>query len=275
MDRVSHRTTRTTAGNRAVPRSRRTVLIRPRLAVLALAASLLLSGCTGGGQPEADGAPADSGAPAATPTAEGPTVPVREAREGWKVFSDPSRQLSFELPEAWVVQPLQPEPGVYAPESLHYAVRTPEGTTVAEVHSGIVTQEEPCPDAQRAEYFVIGSEPLALTEVPPASTDIEPRFVVRLITGFRFFGAYGVTDQVGGADGLACSLTNTVDGGGTLGRVSFGDLEVLAPKAPANTGPQTVSFGTIGEAEAYYETPEFTTIREMISSLQLATAPAQ
>ena len=49
---------------------------------------------------------------------------------------------------------------------------------------------------------------------------------------------------------------------------------MLAPKAPANTGPQTVSFGTIGEAEEYYASPGFTTIREMIRSVQVAGVAA-
>lgn len=233
-------------------------------------AALLLTACTG--SPEGGSAAPSSDAPSATPTV--PPVPLREAREGWKIFTDPGRLVSFELPEAWVVQPLEPAPGAYAPDSLHYAVRTPEGTTAAELHSGILTPEPPCPDAERTSYYVIGSEPLALTGGPPADTGIEPRFVVRLITGFRFFGAYGITDQMGGADGLACSLPNTVQGSEALGRFSFGDLEALTPKAPANTGPQTVSFGTLGEAEAYYATPDFAIIREMIQSVQVAAEPA-
>ncbi|WP_146070859.1 hypothetical protein [Arthrobacter sp. B1805] len=239
--------------------------------VAAVLACLVLASCTG--TQEGEGGAVESSVPAASPTPEPTTAPLREAREGWKVFTDPSRLVSFELPEAWVVQPLQPEPGAYAPDSLHYAVRTPEGTTAAELHSGILTQEAPCPDADRTPYYVIGSEPLELTGQPPAATDIEPRFVIRLITGFRFFGSYGITDQVGGADALACSLSNTVQGSEALGRFSFGDLEVLAPKAPANTGPATVSFGTIGEAEAYYGTPEFASIRSMIQSVQIATDP--
>ncbi|MPY09393.1 hypothetical protein [Arthrobacter bussei] len=233
----------------------------------------LLTACTAAGEGDAGPAPSSSAATPGAP-AEPTVAPLREAREGWKVFTDPSRLVSFELPQDWVVQPLDPAPGTYAADSLHYAVRTPEGTTAAEFHSGIITPEAPCPDAERTPYAVIGSEPLALTDQPAASTAIEPRFVVRLITGFRFFGAYGVTDEVGGADGLACSLANTVQGSEALGRFSFGDLEVLAPKAPANTGPQTVSFGTIGEAEAYYAEPGFATIREMILSVRVAEPPA-
>lgn len=241
-----------------------------RALTAAALAALLVSACT---SPQDDGAApsSSSSSPSASPD---PTVaPLREAREGWKVFTDPARLVSFELPQEWVVQPLEAEPGGYAADSLHYAVRTPEGTTAAEFHSGIQRAEAPCPEAERAPYYVIGSEPLDLTGEPPAATDIGPRFVVRLITGFRFFGAFGVTDQVGGADGLACSLPNTVQGSDGLGRFSFGDLEVLVPKSPANTGPQTVSFGTIGEAEAYYSAPEFATIREMIMSVQAATDP--
>lgn len=252
-------------------RSRPGLSRRPyALAAVGLAA-VLLTGCTGTG--EAD-APAPPPSVTASATPEATVAPLREAREGWKVFTDPRRLVSFELPAEWVVQPLEPAPGVYAPDSLHYAVRTPEGTTVAEFHSGIQTPEEPCTEADRTTYYVIGSEPLQLSGEAPEATDIEPRFVIRLITGFRFFGAFGITDQVGGADGLACSLPNTVQGSPELGRFSFGDLELLVPKAPANTGPQTVSFGTIGEAEAYYETPEFATIRQMILSVQVAAPPA-
>jgi hypothetical protein len=231
-----------------------TVRKRPCAVVTAVLLGLLLSACTAAD----DG---DSG-PGASPSA---------ASAG---ATPEATLVSFELPQEWVVQPLEATPGTYAPDSLHYAVRTPEGTTAAEFHSGIITPGTPCPDAERTPYYVIGSEPLALTDQPAATPDIEPRFVVRLITGFRFFGAYGVTDEVGGADGLACSLSNTVQGSEALGRFSFGDLEVLAPKAPANTGPQTVSFGTIGEAEEYYARPEFATVREMIRSVEVAEAPA-
>jgi hypothetical protein len=249
-----------------------------RLRIVAvLLASSALAGCTSGDVSEETGGDGPSSAApgtTATPVTPGPpNVPVREAREGWKVFSDPARLLSFELPAAWVVQPVEPESGTYAPDSLHYAVRTPEGVTTAELHTRILTQEPPCPEAGRTPYYVIGSEPVQLTDAPAAATDLGPRFVVRLVTGFRFFGSFGLTDQVGGADGLSCSLSNTVDGGGDLGRVSFGDLEVLAPKLPADTGPQTVSFGTIGEAEAYYATPEFATVRQMIQSLRLVAPP--
>lgn len=261
--------TRSAPGSRRLPRV-------PAVITAAVVTMLLLTSCTvtdGGG----DAAPPAPGPAGQSPTAEpadDPTVaPLREARDGWKVFTDPGRLVSFELPQEWVVQPLETQPGAYAPDSLHYAVRTPDGVTTAELHTGILTADEPCPEVDLTPYAVIGSEPLVLTDQPAADDGIEPRFVVRLITGFRFFGAYGITDQLGGPEGLACSLSNTVQGNEELGRVSFGDLEVLAPKAPANTGPQTVTFGTIGEAEEYYATPEFATIREMISSVRIAPSP--
>ncbi|MHA7238401.1 hypothetical protein [Arthrobacter sp. TMS1-12-1] len=240
----------------------------PRALAAAVLTLALLTACTGAGDGGATPSPAGPALTATAEPAEPASAPLREARDGWKVFTDPGRLLSFELPEEWVVQLLDPEPGVYAADSLHYAVRTPEGVMAAELHTGIQAPEAPCPEWERTPYYVIGSEPLDLTGEPSAG-DVGPRFVVRLITGFRFFAAYGITDRVGSEDGLACSLSNTIEGGEALGRVSFGDLEVLAPKAPANTGPQTVSFGTIGEAEAFYDTPEFATIREMIRSLRV------
>ncbi|MHA7278757.1 hypothetical protein ACX80H_03280 [Arthrobacter sp. MDT2-2] len=253
---------------------------RGRTRVLGLLASaalatLLPASCAGTqeGDGSATGAPSTGTSDPAPATSAEPAAPLREPRDGWKVFADPARLVSFELPEAWVVQPLEHEAGDYAPGSLHYAVRTSEGNIAAELHPGIAGPAAPCTDAERTPYHVLRSEPLDVG-LPPAGTGIEPRFVVRLITGFRFFGAYGITDEVGGADGLACALPNTVQGSGTLGRFSFGDLEVLAPKAPAETGPGTLSFGTLGEAQAYFDTPEFATISEMIRSIRVGAAAA-
>ncbi|WP_155850024.1 hypothetical protein [Arthrobacter sp. H41] len=240
-------------------------------ALAVLAAALLLAGCSGGGEAPPDAGPS-AGAPSAVATSSAPeaTTPPREAREGWKVFTDPHRLLSFELPADWVVQPIEPGPGVYAADAVHYAVRTPAGTTAAELHSGIQTEEPPCPATDPTPYYVLGSEPLNIPAAPGAVDAIEPRLVMRIIQGFRFFSSYGITDSVGGADGVACALTNTVLADNALGRVSFGDLEVLVPKAPANTGPQNVTFGTIGEAQAYFDSPQFAVTRQVIASLQFA-----
>ena len=254
--------------------------VAPRSVALAVVAILLLSSCTPGpeavddvvGQPSAPPPTTASAAPE-PPTATPTMPPLREARAGWKVFTDPARLLSFELPGDWLVQPVQVDPEGYAPDSLHYAVRTPEGTTAALLHTGVPSPEVPCAEGERTPYYVIGSEPLEDAGGSPGGEGVEPRFVIRLITGFRFFGSYGITDQPGGEDYMACSLSNTVQGGATLGRVSFGDLEMLAPKAPAETGPGTVSFGTIGEAEAYYAADDFEVIGQLIRSLRFAEGP--
>ncbi|WP_051477266.1 hypothetical protein [Arthrobacter sp. Br18] len=243
-----------------------------RTLALLSAAVLLLTGCSGGEESPDAGrtTAAASTAPAAEPPSPEATSPPREAREGWKVFTDPRRLLSFELPADWVVQPAEPGAGVYAADAVHYAVRTPAGITAAELHTGIQTEDPPCPDFGPSPYYVLGSEPLSIPAAPDAVDAIEPRFVMRIIQGFRFFSSYGITDQVGRADGVACTLTNTVQADNPLGRVSFGDLEVLVPKAPANTGPQNVTFGTIGEAQAYFDAPEFAPTRQVIASLQFA-----
>ncbi|MBG6216742.1 hypothetical protein IWX75_001186 [Arthrobacter sp. CAN_A6] len=245
--------------------------LRCRALAVFSAAALLLTGCSNGDEGSPDAGPT-AGAPSAVATSTAPevTVPPREAREGWKVFTDPLRLLSFELPADWVVQPIEPGPGVYAADSVHYAVRTPAGTTAAELHTGIQTEEPPCPASDLTPYYVLGSEPLSISAPPDAADIIEPRLVMRIIQGFRFFSSYGITDQVGGADGVACALTNTVLADNSLGRVSFGDLEVLVPKAPANTGPQNVTFGTISEAQTYFDSPEFAVTRQVIASLQFA-----
>lgn len=234
---------------------------RRRMLGLAMfgATGCLLVSCT-------PAAPAPAPEPTQLPTQEA-TVPLREAREGWKVFSDPSRRLSFELPQDWLVQPVPIDPDAFAPDSLHYAVRAADGRTMAELHTGIRTPEVSCEEVQRTPYHVIVSEPLDVDDAP----NPDPRYAVQLITGFRYFGAYGITDQVEG-DGLACTLVNTVDTGKAFGRISFGDVEVLAPTAPAETSVDALTFGTIGEAEEHYSTPDFETIGTMIGSFQVSGA---
>ncbi|KNC19224.1 hypothetical protein AC792_07410, partial [Arthrobacter sp. RIT-PI-e] len=102
----------------------------------------------------------------------------------------------------------------------------------------------------------------------PGPDRVEPHFVIRLITGFRFFGSYGITDRVGSDDGLACALPNTVEAGERLGRVSFGDLPVLVPKTPADTGPATGALGPPGEAGEYHATTDFDVVGQVIRSLR-------
>lgn len=236
-----------------------------RTVALACAAALLLTSCTGARDDPEDVVP-PSGSPAASPT---PTAsPLREARTGWKVFTDPGRLLSFELPDTWRVQTAQPEPGRSSPGSLHYAVLTAEGVVAAELHTGVVIPETPCEDWERTPYYVIGSEALEGAGSAPGPDRVEPHFVIRLITGFRFFGSYGITDRVGSDDGLACALPNTVEAGERLGRVSFGDLPVLVPKTPADTGPATGALGPPGEAGEYHATTDFDVVGQVIRSLR-------
>ena len=95
-----------------------------RSIALACAVVLLLNSCTSAPEvPDDPGTPRIS-APVAAPTPTPTAATLREARPGWKVFTDPGRLLSFELPETWRVQTVQTEPDAYPPGSLHYAVRT-------------------------------------------------------------------------------------------------------------------------------------------------------
>ncbi len=238
-----------------------------RAVALGVVLLILLTGCSGGPDPQ-------GAAPASSPAQARESVvaaePLREARKGWKMFADPNRLLSFELPAAWVVQPVKVESGEYSPNSLHYAVRTADGDLVAELHTGIIRKFPDCAQEKSVPYTVIASSPTELVTAADSTNTIEPRFVVRLMQGFTFFSSYGITDQVGGADGRACVLTNTVQGPEKVGRFSFGDAEAVAPKSPADTGPGTLTFPTIAKAEKHFDSQQFRTVQQMIRSLRLS-----
>lgn len=254
---------------------------RFRLPVCAalLATALAVTGCDDfvvGDRPPASpsgSAAADGSAPApATPTPQAlPMLPERPAPgDGWTVFTDEKRLVSFEVPENWTVQPIE-DPGEGFDEGgLHYSVSNPDGAVLAELHTRITPANQECPPDAAIPYTVLSSEPVDIPSTAAAAGSIEPRFVLRLMQGFRFFASYGLTDVIGGADGAACVLYNTVQGPEHIGLYSFGNQVELRALDPAEVGSRTESFATIAEAQKRFARDDFGQIRRMIMSLQVA-----
>ncbi|KUM41082.1 hypothetical protein [Arthrobacter sp. EPSL27] len=257
-------------------------------AALALAAALAgaLAGCssggtgtpawTAGGSPGATESSAGTTAPAPTGTAgsaaPGPTAGTADpgpTASGWKVYSDPAKTVSFELPQEWIAQSVAPGEGTL-PGALKIEVKDADGGYLATLQTGL----QPRPAAACAEdaakpYVVVSSVPVELPHRGGEGT-IEPRVVFRVIQGYKFFGSYGITNVVGGTDGMSCALQNLVRGPDGTGDYAFGDLTELRAFATDQKVAPAKAFDTLAEAAAYVnESPEFANVQRMLMSLEI------
>lgn len=254
-----------------------------------LAVSLLLSGCTGPG----DGGPAWTAAPeAATPSEAAGEDPGVTARPGpsatasgtagpsagpqpvatasaWKTYSAPDRSLSFDLPEDWIVQTVPPVKGTLA-GALALEVKKPDGTFMAALRTGLPPSSAKCTEAAKREYTVLSSVPAGNLSAGTVAGTIPPRVVFRVIKGYRYFGSYGITNMVAGADGRACELRNTVRGPAATGDYSFGDVAVLRAFTPDEKVAPAKAFNTLAEAGEYAaESEDFANVQRMLMSLEI------
>jgi hypothetical protein len=94
--------------------------------------------------------------------------------------------------------------------------------------------------------------------------------VYRVIQGYRYFGSYGITNIVGGADGQACELRNVVRGPAGKGDYSFGDVIALKAFAPDEKVAPAKAFDTLDQAAKYVnEGPDFANVQRMLMSLEI------
>ncbi len=243
----------------------------------------LAAGCNAPGQaapswtaqPEAS---ASTSAPTGTVTPSGdPTAPQESGSPSpgaaatsaaWKTFSDAGKTVSFGLPEEWIAQSVTPEEGTLA-GALKVEVKKPDGTVVAALRTGLPPSAPECAEAARRPYTVISSVPVDLPALTGDGT-IAPHVVFRVIQSYRYFGSFGITNIVGGADGQACELRNVVRGPAGKGDYSFGDLPVLKAFAPDEKVAPAKAFDTLDQAAKYVdEGTEFANVQRMLMSLEI------
>ncbi|AXJ11311.1 hypothetical protein [Arthrobacter sp. PM3] len=244
-------------------------------AALAVAAAAL-SGCSseGKGAPvwTAGGSAAESTTPATTgsPTASASvsSAPGSTA-QAWKVFTDPAKTVSFEVPQDWIVQSVAPDQGTL-PGGLKIEVKDADGVYLATLQTGLKPQPAAaCPDGAAREYVVVSSVPVDLPHGGGEGT-IDPHVVFRVIQGYKFFGSYGITNVAGGAGGKSCALQNVVRGPDGKADYSFGDLTVLKPLAPDRKVAPAKAFDTLDQAAKYvHEGSEFANVQRMLMSLKI------
>jgi hypothetical protein len=205
--------------------------------------------------------------PAGSATASASPGPATTA-SAWKSFSDPGKTVSFELPEEWIAQSVTPEEGTLA-GALKIEVKKQDGTVVATLRTGLPPSAPGCEDSARRAYTVVSSVPVELPALTGEGT-IAPHVVFRVIQGYRYFGSYGITNIVGGADGQACELRNVVRGPAGKGDYSFGDLTALKALAPDEKVAPAKAFDTLEQAAKYVgENAEFANVQRMLMSLEI------
>jgi hypothetical protein len=187
----------------------------------------------------------------------------------WKVFSDSTKNVSFELPQDWIAQSVTPDQGTL-PGAIKIEVKDARGGYLATLQTGLPSPSAAaCQEAARKPYVVVSSVPV---DLPHREGDglIAPHVVFRVIQGYRYFGSYGITNVVGGSDGRACALQNIVRGPEGKGDVSFGDLAALKALATDEKVAPAKAFDTLDQAAKYVnEGSEFANVQRMLMSLKI------
>ena len=225
------------------------------------------SGATATASPDGSATAGPSSGATAAASASATAGPAATA-SAWKTFSDPAKTVVFDLPESWIAQSVPPEEGTL-PGALKIEVKKPDGTFVAALRTGLPPSSADCPEGARRPYTVISSVPAELSAEGGEGT-IPPRVVFRAIQGYRFFGSYGITNIVGGADGQACELRNIVRGPADKGDYSFGDLVSVRAFAPDEKVAPAKAFDTLDQAATYAsESADFANVQRMLMSLEI------
>ena len=245
-----------------------------RIAAALALAGAALSGCSSEGKSAPAWSAGDtpsagaSGAGSPTDPSTGSTTPGVSPAP-WKVFTDPAKTISFELPQEWIAQSVTPEQGTL-PGALKIEVKDAEGGYLATLQTGLPPRPAPdCADDAAKPYVVVSSVPVDLPHRGGEGT-IDPRVVYRVIQGYKYFGSYGITNVVGGTEGRSCVLQNLVRGPEGKGDYSFADLAELKAFAPAEKVAPARAFDTLDQAAKYVsEGSEFADVQRMLMSLEI------
>lgn len=255
---------------------------RMGIAAVVLLTAGLLAGCSsdGKGAPAWTAEPGSGPAGGAAPGSAGPSSASASATPGasssagataaaWKVFTDPAKTVSFDLPQDWIAQSVEPDKGTLA-GAVKIEVKDSDGTYLATLQTGLPnTGPASCPASARKAYVVVSSVPVELPHSGGEGT-IDPHVVFRVIQGYRYFGSYGITNLVGGADSKACQLQNVVQGIAGKGNYSFSDVRSLKAFAPDEKVAPAKSFDTLDQAAGYVNKgSEFANVQRMLMSLEI------
>ncbi|MCD4850854.1 hypothetical protein LN996_08555 [Arthrobacter sp. AK01] len=214
--------------------------------------------------------------PSVTPGSDGTSTAQATASPGapatavsWKTYTDAAKTVSFDLPRDWIAQSAAPEAGSLA-GAVKVEVKDATGRYIATLQTGLPPSTPvACPAGQGRPYVVISSVPLDIPHSDGPDT-IDPRVVFRVIQGYKFFGSYGITNMVAGADGQSCELRNRVQGPSGKGDYSFGDVPAIHSYATDEKVAPAKAFDTLDLAAKYaVHGSEFADVQRMLLSLKV------
>ncbi|WP_159702155.1 hypothetical protein [Arthrobacter sp. 18067] len=221
--------------------------------------------------------PGNAGSPpSVTPGSEGTSTDQATASPSaqatavsWKTYTDSAKTVSFDLPRDWIAQSVSPDAGSLS-GAVKVEVKDAAGRYLATLQTGLPPATPvACPAGQGRPYVVISSVPLDIPHSDGPDT-IDPRVVFRVIQGYKFFGSYGITNMVAGADGQSCELRNRVQGPSGKGDYSFGDVPAIRSFATDEKVAPAKAFDTLDLAAKYaVHGSEFANVQRMLLSLKV------
>lgn len=232
---------------------------RPGSAAAAAAClAVLLAAC---------GPPPAAGGPAAEPPPSGtsPRGLPSPTASGWKTFTTPDRDLTFDYPGDWTIK----DPRGKSPLGGAFAeVLNAAGKPMAVLETRIVTGSE-C--VQKYPFAVLDSEPMTALAEKGVADDNAPRFMFEArgdaqapARTAETIAAYGITMLPEETGTLACPIF-------LLFRWPPSGAMFGAGYDPANNStPGDPSLPYWEKAKLYVETGEYRNIRRMITSLRPA-----
>jgi len=199
----------------------------------------------------------------------GPSASAVATAVSWKTYTDSAKTVSFELPQEWIAQSATPDTGSMA-NAVKVEVKDAEGRYIATLQTGLPPAGTVnCTAGQARPYVVISSVPLDIPHSDGPDT-IDPRVVFRVVQGYKFFGSYGITNMVAGADGQSCELRNRVQGPSGKGDITFGDVPALHAFAADEKVAPAKAFDTLDLAAKYaVHGSEFANVQRMLLSLKV------
>ncbi|MCZ9883921.1 hypothetical protein [Arthrobacter sp. B2a2-09] len=216
--------------------------------------------------------PANSGhvtpAPSVTPSASGTPAPIPSQTTALpspvgERYTSPTTGISFSIPTGWTVT--ENASNGAAADTLHLDVFNEDRVRVAGIEYGQGGLGGAC-GPKPVSMYTLDSEPVAIPNRRPGSFGA-PEFVYRVLDGTeaggKVVGAIGLNQEDANTAGKETCMAYTV---------------IYAPKAMLSFATKLqislgdtrgLIFDSVAEAKAYMGTPEYTKLKEMITSLQL------
>ena len=219
-----------------------------------------------GPSPTATPSPGSPSGPSETAQALLPATASPSPTQAWKTYRSADGRISFEYPGDWSVQ----QPQTINPDypAVDAVVKDRSGRQVAALHYGASGGIGGACSTPPVPYSVLDSVELALPYNPAASNVITPRFTFRaLVEGDKVTASFGITSSAAGVDGKSCMFYNVVNGPAEAPLYSFADTVQVNAGAAGTANSKT--FGSLEEARAYMQTPEYLNAKRMITSLAI------